>query len=491
MMKKPAVIVAVAIFVVSLIPFFIGCFAAHPATDDFTFAYYTHATWIKTGNVLKVVKDALSYALRTWRDWQGTLFGVLIMALNPAVFDMSCYGVHAVILILFHVAAWYAFLFHFLKKRLHLPHDLVLLMFLCQCGISLIFLPDIVEGIYWFNGAWFYTGAQALSLFAMVCCDKAATDCGKGKIPLMVLSAVLLGALALDNFITAMMTLCLLVVMLAGRIWIACTSGEKAGLAENAFFLVPMIGGLLLAILAPGNQVRMATDGAHESGVMYLLWSFFATLRAAGFYILRFFFKTPVAALLFFLIPVLQTRVHGVTEKTAERIPPIPALIAAWYLILAGMIFPHMYSSGYAGSGRVINMYHDYVVLTAPVLLVLAAVRLRHSPKMQEHREQRYIWFLLGGLCLSLCLAMGQQNNYGKLISDQLNGTQKAYREQFQREYQLCETADREEDVLLPAWTVQTVTGKPTVYPDPTVWTNEAMASYFGVRSVRSEETAE
>ena len=39
--------------------------------------------------------------------------------------------------------------------------------------------------------------------------------------------------------------------------------------------------------------------------------------------------------------------------------------------------------------------------------------------------------------------------------------------------------------MVLPAWTVQTVTGKPTAYEDATVWTNESMAQYFGVRSVR------
>ena len=51
-----------------LAPFFLGARAAHPATDDFTFAAYTHATWLETGSILHVVKDALSYALRTWRD---------------------------------------------------------------------------------------------------------------------------------------------------------------------------------------------------------------------------------------------------------------------------------------------------------------------------------------------------------------------------------------------------------------------------------------
>ena len=73
-------------------------------------------------------------------------------------------------------------------------------------------------------------------------------------------------------------------------------------------------------------------------------------------------------------------------------------------------------------------------------------------------------------------------------MSDQLDGTQDAYIAQFQNEYALCKAAGPEDTVELPAWTVQTVTGKSTAYEDETVWTNESMAQYFGVRSVKVVE---
>ena len=61
------------LFILLVIPFFLGAPGAHPATDDFTFALYTHRTFVKTGSLLHVIKDALSYTLRTYRDWQGTM----------------------------------------------------------------------------------------------------------------------------------------------------------------------------------------------------------------------------------------------------------------------------------------------------------------------------------------------------------------------------------------------------------------------------------
>ena len=97
--KKALPILGVLFWALLLAPFFFGAQAAHPATDDFTFAVYTHPTWVQTGSVLHVLKDALSYALRTWRDWQGTVTGVIVMTINPTVFSLAHYGAHAVVLL--------------------------------------------------------------------------------------------------------------------------------------------------------------------------------------------------------------------------------------------------------------------------------------------------------------------------------------------------------------------------------------------------------
>ena len=134
-------------------------------------------------------------------------------------------------------------------------------------------------------------------------------------------------------------------------------------------------------------------------------------------------------------------------------------------------------------------MYHSYVVLAGPVALCLVILRLGGEGRARMASPMAKRACGIAAVCaLAACLAGGQLGNYVKLVSDQLNGTQAAYIAQFEREYALCEAAGPLDDVVLPAWTVQTVTGKPTAFEDPTVWTNEAMASFFGVKSVRVEE---
>ena len=475
----------IALCLLILAPFFLGAPAAHPATDDFTFATVTHRTWLETRSLPHVAKDALSYALRTWRDWQGTVTGVLVMALNPAVFDLEGYWAHAVLLLLLDIAAVLTAMRHFLGRaglpgRMRLPAAAALLC------VRLVFLPDIVEGIYWFNGAWFYTGANAAALLLLTAADGFAARPGRGGAALLALGFFALG---LDNYITAMMALAALFALALLRLW-AGRSGDEEGrraCLRTAAFLVPLGLGLLLSVLAPGNRVRMAADGAHESGAGWLLSSLLWTARDAGFYILRFSFKTPLLALLLGLTPRLCRALPS--REESRGVPPAPAVWLGLFAILCCMIVPHMYSSGYAGSGRVVNMYHGFVVLALPLCWCLTVRRL---PDGMRRRlvGKRGVRALAGAslAALALCLALGQQGNYIKLVRDQLDGTQRAYIGQFKSEYARCRAAGPEDDVLLPAWRVQTVTGKPTAYPDPTVWTNVSMADYFGVRSVRSEE---
>ena len=59
-MKKLKLILLAFVWAALVAAFFTAAPAAHPATDDFTFAAYTHPTWEQTGSILHVLKDCLS-----------------------------------------------------------------------------------------------------------------------------------------------------------------------------------------------------------------------------------------------------------------------------------------------------------------------------------------------------------------------------------------------------------------------------------------------
>ena len=58
-MRKYGWILACIAFVLLMVPFYLGITGAHPATDDFTFAAYTRPTFVRTGSILHVIKDAV------------------------------------------------------------------------------------------------------------------------------------------------------------------------------------------------------------------------------------------------------------------------------------------------------------------------------------------------------------------------------------------------------------------------------------------------
>ncbi len=520
-MKKLTLVLVALLWAALLVPFFLGAPAAHPATDDFTFAAYTHPTWEETGSILHVLKDAVSYALRTWRDWQGTVTGVILMTLNPAVFSLAHYGVHAMVLLALHLISWLLFIRHVFGRRLGLPAGVWLGLYFALSATGLVFLPDIVEGIYWFNGAWFYTGAQAAAQIALVLCDRLSESrAGKAaQIALAALCCAVLFALGMDNYITAMMTLATLLMMALQRLWAAhrtpaagmisyiawdgeavARRGERAfgGAQEKrrqrraalrtALLMLPLAAGLALSVIAPGNAVRMARDGAHQPGMDWLVSSILWTMRDAAGYIVRFLVRTPLLALLIAATPALAKATDRMEDK-AWRCPPILLTLLGLYGVLCAMIIPHVYSSGYAGSGRVVNMYHFYMMLAAPIGYTMILLRLKAKRRSAlTNRAAKKRCAVLALIALALCLLLGQGRNYAQLVRQQADGTQDAYIAQFQREYALCEAAGAQDDVLLPAWTVQTVTGKPTACADETMWTNEAMAHYFGVRTVKVEQ---
>lgn len=517
-MKKLKLVLLALVWAALLVPFFMGAPAAHPATDDFTFAAYTHPTWEQTGSILHVLKDAASYALRTWRDWQGTVTGIVIMTLSPIVFSLEHYWIHAIVLLALHLISWLVFFGHVLGKRLGLKPGLWLTMYFAFSACSLVFLPDIVEGIYWFNGAWFYTGAQAVALITLVLCDRFAISRAGKKMQIAhgMLCCGLLFALGMDNYITAMMTAAVLFMMTMQRLFAAIRTPKAAmigrivyspagvaleemrefgGLQARAdqrraalrtfLLLLPIGAGLVLSVIAPGNNVRMATDGAHQAGMEWMISSILWTMRDALGYFVRFTFKTPLLALLIAMTPAIAKALDGMEER-ARKAPPAFFTVLGAYGMLCAMIIPHMYSSGYAGSGRVVNMYHLYVIMTVPVCYVLILLRAkpRRLAELSDGMTKKRCTVL--SICaLAVCIALGQGGNYAKLVRDQHNGTQDAYIAQFKNEYALCEAAGEEDTVELPAWTVQTMTGKPTAYEDETVWTNESMAHYFGVKAVK------
>lgn len=480
--------IALLLWAALLAPLFIGALGAHPATDDYVFASITHRTWVQTHSLPHVLKDALSYALRTWRDWQGTVSGILVMTLSPAAFSLPLYALHPVVLLI----VWLTSLF-FVVRRLCLrwlglgPAE-ARAAFLALSLLQLLFWPGYVEGIYWFNGAWFYTFTQALAGFALLLADDLRAGVRLGPLRLAGL-CLLLVFIGLNNYITALYTLAALFLLGAKAVWDAGPGARKRPLLRFLALLSLPASCLLASIAAPGNGVRLATDGWFAKESFWLARSVWRTAVAAAGYFWRFLTRTPLLCLLLVSTPALYGRMRR--AKGAFLVPWLAALCA--FLLLCAMIFPHMYTSGYAGPARIVNLYHAYALcaLSFVYAYALGALARRKEKDTAAQRRgdgarTRALWAAAGAL--ALCLTAGNfQGSYLPAAREALSGDVLRYRAQVQMQYDALLAAGPEDDVALPPVTRETQFAMGTATSDPEDWKNEGMAAYFGVRSVREE----
>jgi hypothetical protein len=459
-----------AVWGLLLLPLAIGALGAHPATDDYTFAGIPHATWTQTGSLPHVVKDALSYTLRTYRDWQGTMSGVLAMCLNPAVFSFQGYGVHAVVLLLFWLGAFYVFLRAVLTDQMGFSrafmHRAYQLLTLCQW----LFVPSLIEGLYWHNGAWFYTGTTALFFLTVALLLRGGTGARRAALGMCVW-------IGLNNYVTAALA-CAVFTLLAVSVLPARGEGRRAGRKRWGVPLAAVLLPLLVSVLAPGNRVRMETDAMYGAESWWLVKSLVWTARDAAGYFGRFLFRTPLGAMLAFSFPWMLRAAKGCSLRA--RLPGVATLGA--FVLLCAMIFPHMFTSGYAGPGRIVDLYHHYVVTALSLLTLYWAIWLA-----QRGGTVRGRWCAFAGtaaLTVTLALSGGQAGEYVRLNREIFTGTLKAYREQTLEAYALLESAGPEDTVVVPGERITSVTGMQTGGPDAQHWQNVAMATYFNVAAV-------
>ena len=345
------------LFAALLVPFFLGARAAHPATDDFTFAVYTHPTWVQTGSLLHVVKDAVSYALRTWRDWQGTVTGVIVMALNPAVFSLPHYGVHAVVLLALIIASALVFLRHMLGVRIGLPRGVWLPVAMALAAVQLVFLPDIVEGIYWFNGAWNYTPFFFLILVNIGLVLRFTAPSGKRRqlVCAVILSFVISGG----NHVTSFLNI--LVLLLAALI-----SRRKALLAPLASAAV----GFAIMYLAPGTAVRQVALG-HEASVPGTI---VAVIKQAEAWLGEW-----SNAEWFLCMALAFGLALCIRPPQSVRLPnPIWVMAACAMLWCGAMCVPN-YAMGNFGEGRVVNILWMIFLLVSAVIVIYTTVWFNHK----------------------------------------------------------------------------------------------------------------
>ncbi len=469
--------IAGTLLAVALAPLCLGALGAFPAADDFVYATRTHATWAQMRSLPHVLVDAWRYARQIYANWQGTFVGAFVMALNPAVFTIAGYGWHAPALLLAFVTMQ-GLLLRAVGRWLRLPGGAIWLGF---CGLTLlqwVWIPDLLEGLYWFNSAWFYTLPHGVWLLTLALAAALPDgDTLRRKVGFLLLW-LCCAALGLENYITALVATCSL-GLCAALLW--RSQRRRALWLLPGFFL--LVAGLLLSILAPGNAVRLLQETQYAKPAPWLFHAAWRTIEASATLAFRFLLRTPVLGVCALVAPGVFRLLRGREGAPACR-HPLLVLLASW-LLLCVMVFPHVYTAGYPGPARVVNLYYLYCTLAALCVTAYGMGALAQKyPRAAADRKVRWLSLGCGTVLLALAL-WSPPVAYPALIRDLADGTITAYRAQTLAQFQALAQAEPGSDPRIPPGDVAAPNLAYPPFPaDPAHWANEAMSTYFRVHSV-------
>ena len=151
------VILAYAVILVLTIPLFSLCKSAVPSADDFVYGMPARKAFVETGSVLSAVQAAGKRTFESYLTWQGTYSSIFIMSLHPAVFSLKLYRFAAFMLIVITFICP-MFLAYCLNRHIFKNNNkITYILAACYSFLTLQFWTSALEGIYWFNGAWYYT----------------------------------------------------------------------------------------------------------------------------------------------------------------------------------------------------------------------------------------------------------------------------------------------------------------------------------------------
>lgn len=162
--KQHYKIIAMLILAVAVIPFLMLTYYSRPCVDDYSYAVDTHAL-IKSGNwnIISLFCAAWKTDVRFYHEWQGLYTSAFVLALQPGILGERWYGIGGVALI----ALMFGLTYYFLKTIFSLLGITKnnALSATVTIVLTLNGMPNIVQGLYWFNGAWNYIPFFYLTLF--------------------------------------------------------------------------------------------------------------------------------------------------------------------------------------------------------------------------------------------------------------------------------------------------------------------------------------
>ena len=248
-------------------------------------------------NIFTVIKTAFITDMEFMQFWQGLYSAAFLQSLQPGSFGEQYYFIGTVVLIVMMFAGTYYFIKTVFKvfnieMRPLLPSIIMLTIYLHG-------MPDIVQGLYWYCGAYDYIPFAMLNLVNISYILNYYDSNGRKSLYYLVLTDICSFILSGGNHVNSFANILILVLFCIYSLW----KKKKYGVFSS---LISALFGFGIMLNAPGTKIRM--NSFEGSGV-------FNTIYATFFRFLRLIFSRVYInarfAIFLFLLVLVAAMIRG------------------------------------------------------------------------------------------------------------------------------------------------------------------------------------
>lgn len=329
----------------------------YPSADDWSFGASTYKTIQEGGNIFDVLREAFDVAM-LWREkGEPRYANAFLGALQPGIWGEHFYCITPWIMIGSLIVSELILGAYLLRDCQRENRKWLLPIVLPTLMLQIMCVPYPVETFYWYTGSINYTFIFSLSLILLTLFLKLKEGgAGKLKTALMILLgsfiAVFVGG---DSYAASLSAVCVFwafsVLMLFK---------DKKALLRTLPITVITTVGLLICLIAPGNQVRLEQEfGGTTTGAVHAI---VMSLARTGLNIYSWT-TLKIIVMVLLIAPFLWKALKPV--EYSFKYPLFFTLFT--YGIYASQIVATMYVDGSTGGGRMADVlyyaYHMWVVL--------------------------------------------------------------------------------------------------------------------------------
>ncbi len=472
--KKVIATVFLILFALSLIPIIITCFYSVPSCDDYTFGNFIHSASVNgTSFLLAAVKKATDM----YMSWQGFWGSSFIAAIQPFNINTNLYFISNLTILFFIILSTLFFSYTVLVKYLNAEKSDWLIITLPLLEMFIQFMPSISEGIYWMDGSLsMYVNSVMFLIFGAVL-QYNVSDTKFKKVFWFILSVVFMLTICTSSIHTfILMTLIFIFALI--YLFAKHNNTKYLVIVLSAIYTI----GIIIAIVAPGNAVRVEQTGMVISFgglIKAVIEAIFYSAQYAGSWI-----NLAFVAVFAFVTPL----VYSLTKKSNYKFDKPFLVFVLSFLLYASRSSVQLFSQHYFGSGRQLNQYYWGLIAFAAIswFYFVGYISKKKDFSFTVNEKKISVCFI----CVILffvgigCLDYGAKDltSVATGLSLYKGETQQYHKEMTER---IEKVKNGNGVVTVPEISVYPqFFGEESLTDDPSYWTNSSFARYYGAEGV-------